>query len=157
MALGEKLGGRMKVAVFSTKPYDRTFLDCAAASAGHELTFFTARLTAETAPLAAGYEAVCAFVSDEVNRSVLEKLKAGGCRAIALRCAGFNNVDRLAAEELGVAIVRVPAYSPHAVAEHTVALMLALNRKIHRAFNRVREGNFSLVGLLGFDMYQRTV
>ena len=147
----------MKVAVFSSKPYDRTFLDRASTGSDHALTYLSSRLTAETAPLAASHDAVCAFVSDHLDRAVLETLHVGGTRAIALRCAGFNNVDLRTAEELGIPVVRVPAYSPHAVAEHTVALILALNRKIHRAFNRVREGNFSLVGLLGFDLYQRTV
>lgn len=147
----------MQVAVFSTRSYDREFLAPAAAAAGHELTFFEARLTDETSPLAAGFPAVCVFVNDRVNRPVVEALAAGGTRLLALRSAGFNHVDLPAAKECGLAVARVPAYSPYAVAEHTVGLILALNRKIHRAYGRVREGNFSLEGLLGFDMHGCTV
>ncbi len=147
----------MKIAVFSTKNYDRRFLAQAATDAGHELTFFEPRLAVETTPLANGFPAVCVFVNDELNRDALQRLADGGTRLIALRCAGFNNVDLAAAEELGIKVVRVPAYSPHAVAEHTVALILALNRKVHKAYNRVREGNFALDGLLGFDLCGRTV
>ena len=147
----------MKVAVFSTKAYDRTFLEAVNKRFGHELSFFSARLVTETTPLAVGYPAVCVFVADDLGREVLKSLKAGGTSVVALRSAGFNNVDLLAAAELGFTVVRVPAYSPHAVAEHTVALMLSLNRKIHRAYARVREGNFSLDGLMGFDFHGRTV
>ncbi len=147
----------MRVAVFSTKPYDRTFLDRANADFGHELVYFESHLRGETVSLAEGFPAVCVFVNDQLDADVLEQLAQGGTKTIALRCAGFNNVDLLAAERLGIKVVRVPAYSPHAVAEHTVGLMLTLNRKIHRAYARVREGNFSLDGLLGFDMHGRTV
>lgn len=147
----------MKVAVFSTKPYDRQFLERANAEAGHELLFLDARLTASSAALANGAQAVCAFVNDILDRGTLTRLRDLGVRLVALRSAGFNNVDLQAARELGVAISRVPAYSPHAVAEHTAALILALNRKIHRAYARVREGNFALDGLLGFDLRGRTV
>jgi len=147
----------MKIAVFSTKSYDREFLDAANAEHRHELTYFAPRLSEETAPLATGFPAVCAFVQDRLSRDVLTTLAAGGTRLVALRCAGFNNVDLPAAAECGLAVVRVPAYSPYAVAEHAVALMLTLNRKTHRAFNRVREGNFALEGLLGFDFHGRTV
>jgi D-lactate dehydrogenase len=146
----------MRIAVFSTKPYDQRFLDQANTDFGHELTYFEPRLSAETTPLAEGYPAVCVFVNDELGRPVLEALAAGGTRLVALRCAGFNNVDLEAAEELGVEVVRVPAYSPYAVAEHTLALILALNRRLHRAYNRVREGNFNLDGLLGFDLRGKT-
>ena len=146
----------MRVAVFSTKSYDQQFLTAAAEQFGHELTFFEARLLAETAALAAGFPGICVFVNDVLDAAVLEQLAAGGTRWIALRSAGFNNVDLSAAERLGLKVVRVPAYSPHAVAEHTVGLMLTLNRKIHRAYWRVREGNFSLTGLLGFDLHGRT-
>jgi D-lactate dehydrogenase len=145
----------MDVAVFSTRSYDEQFLSAAAAEHGHHLVFFEPRLTLETAPLAVGFPAVCVFVNDNLDAAVLRVLAAGGTRLVALRCAGFNNVDLDAAEQLGIAVARVPAYSPHAVAEHTVGLMLALNRKIHRAHNRVREGNFALEGLLGFDMVGR--
>lgn len=146
----------MRVAIFSTKPYDRSFLTAANARHGHDLTFFEPRLTVETAILASGYDAVCVFVNDRLDAAVLGAIAAGGTRAIALRCAGFNNVDLEAAGALGFAVARVPAYSPHAVAEHTVALILGLNRKIPRAHARVREGDFSLDGLLGFDLHGRT-
>jgi len=147
----------MRIAVFSTKSYDRQFLDAANADAGHELRYIETRLSAETAALASGAGAVCAFVNDLLDRDTLKLLAEGGVRLVALRSAGFNNVDLAAARELGISLARVPAYSPHAVAEHTVALILALNRKIHRAYARVREGNFALDGLLGFDLHGRTV
>jgi D-lactate dehydrogenase len=145
----------MRVAVFSTKPYDRRFLD--AAKGAHHLVYLEARLSAATAPLAEGAQAVCAFVNDALDAACLEALSRLGIRLIALRCAGYNNVDLAAAKRLGIAVARVPAYSPHAVAEHTVALILTVNRKTHRAFNRVREGNFALEGLLGFDLHGKTV
>lgn len=147
----------MRVAVFSTKPYDERFLSEANARHHHELIFLEPRLTLTTATLAAGCPAVCAFVNDELNAGVLQKLREQDTCLIALRASGFNNVDLPAADRLGMTIVRVPAYSPEAVAEHSVGLMLALNRKIHRAYARVREGNFALEGLLGFDMNGRTV
>jgi D-lactate dehydrogenase len=149
----------MHVVVFSTKPYDRQFLEAANAAAGspHRLTFLEARLSAETAALARGAEAVCAFVNDRADAAVLEVFASLGIRLLALRSAGFNNVDLVAARRLGLTVARVPAYSPESVAEHTVAMMLALNRRIHRAYNRVREGNFALDGLLGFDMHGRHV
>jgi D-lactate dehydrogenase len=146
----------MKVAVFSAKRYDREFLEAATAGR-HSLRFFDLRLDEETCSLAAGFDAVCVFVNDTLNAAVLETIAAFGVKLVALRCAGFNNVDLAAAERLGMGVVRVPAYSPHAVAEHTAALVLALNRKLHRAYNRVREGNFALDGLLGFDIHGRTV
>lgn len=147
----------MRICVFSTKPYDRTFLTEADAEARHELTFLEPRLSAETAKLAADADAVCIFVNDVADAKTLAILKEQGVKLIALRCAGFNNVDLSAAQDLGIAVARVPAYSPHAVAEHTLALILGLNRHIHRAYNRVREGNFSLDGLLGFDLNGKTV
>ena len=146
----------MKIAVFSAKPYDRQFLDAASAGSGHQLTYLEARLEQETTPLAQGADAVCVFVNDRLDRGVVAALADAGVRLIALRCAGFNNVDLAAAEEHGLKVARVPAYSPHAVAEHTLALILSLNRKIHRAYARVREGNFALQGLLGFDLHGRT-
>ena len=142
----------MRVAVFSTRLYDREFLTAANARFGHELVFFEPRLSAETAPLAAGFPAVSAFVNDSLDAPALTMLAEGTTELVALRSAGFNNVDLPAAAALGLRVVRVPAYSPHAVAEHTVTLILALNRKIHRAYQRVRDGNFSLDGLLGFDL-----
>jgi D-lactate dehydrogenase len=147
----------MKVAVFSTKSYDRTFLEAANAEHQHELVFFAPHLTPETSILAQGFPAVCVFVNDQLDASTLKAIASQGTRLIALRSAGFNNVDLSVAQELGVTVVRVPGYSPHAVAEHTVGLILALNRKIHRAYARIREGNFSLDGLLGFDVHGRTV
>lgn len=146
----------MRVAVFSTKPYDRHFLEAAARGA-HDFAWIEARLDAATARLAEGCEVACLFVNDHADAAVLEALAAGGVKLLALRSAGFNHVDLAAAERLGLAVGRVPAYSPEAVAEHTTALILALNRNIHRAYNRVREGNFALHGLLGFDMHGRTV
>jgi D-lactate dehydrogenase len=146
-----------KVEVFSTKPYDRFFLGSANQDFGHELVFFEPRLTPETAPLAQGFPVVCVFVNDRLDRDVQEMLARGGTRLIATRSAGYNHVDLVAAGELGLHVVRVPAYSPHAVAEHTIGLILTLNRKIHRAYNRVRDGNFALDGLLGFDLHGRTV
>lgn len=149
----------VKIAVFSSKPYDREFLDGAnfAANAGHELSYLEVKLDLQSAALAAGHKAVCAFVNDQLDRNVLEKLAAQGTQLVALRSAGFNHVDLGAARDLGVAVARVPAYSPEAVAEHTVALILSLNRKIHKAYARVREGNFALEGLLGFDLSGRSV
>jgi len=147
----------MKAAVFNTKRYDRESLTQANARYGHTLKFLDARLTEETAALARGFDAVCIFVNDEAPEPVLDQLAELGVRVVALRCSGFNNVDIPAAERLGLTVLRVPAYSPYAVAEHTVALLLSLNRKIYRAHARVREGNFSLEGLLGFDIHGRTV
>ena len=146
----------MNVAIFSTKKYDREFLNAANGSR-HQLRFFEPHLNEETAGLATGFDAVCVFVNDQVNAAVIAKLNSLGIQLIALRCAGYNNVDLAAATKHGITVVRVPAYSPYAVAEHTVALMLALNRKVHRAYNRVREGNFALDGLVGFDMRGKTV
>jgi D-lactate dehydrogenase len=147
----------MKIAVFSTKPYDRQFLNAANATGRHDLVYFDARLTYETVALARGFEAVCLFVNDELDRSIIEQLAKSGVRLVVLRCAGFNKVEVQAAREFGVKVGRVPAYSPHAVAEHTFALLLTIVRKTHRAYNRVREGNFSLDGLLGFDLAGKTV
>ena len=147
----------MRVAVFSTKPYDRSHLETAAIGSGHELDFLEAKLSIETVPLATSYIAICTFVHDDLDAAVLRALAAGGTRFVALRAAGFNNVDVAAAHEVGIRVGRVPAYSPYAVAEHAVALILALDRRIHRAYNRVREGNFALEGLLGFDLHERTV
>ena len=147
----------MKVAVFSTKVYDRRFLETTNAEYNHELVFLKPHLDSNTASLAADYPCVCVFVNDSLDSQTLEALYEGGTRLIALRCAGYNNVDLETAARLGMTLVRVPAYSPYAVAEHTVALILTMNRKIHRAYNRVREGNFSLDGLLGFDLHGCTI
>lgn len=147
----------MNVAVFDTHAYDRASLEAANARHGLALRFVKPRLGPETAALAEGATAVCAFVNDDLGAPVLEALAARGVRAVALRCAGFDRVDREAAERLGIAVMRVPAYSPHAVAEHAVALLMALDRKTGRAAARVRDGNFSLDGLVGFDLYGKTV
>jgi D-lactate dehydrogenase len=146
----------MRIAVFSTKPYDRRFLDAANVD-GHDFLWIEARLEEATARLAEGCEAACLFVNDRADAAALAMLAQVGVRLLALRSAGFNHVDLAAAKRLGIAVGRVPAYSPEAVAEHTAALILTLNRKTHRAWNRVREGNFALDGLLGFDLRGRTV
>ncbi|GAB6056917.1 2-hydroxyacid dehydrogenase [Desulfonatronum parangueonense] len=147
----------MRVAVFSTKKYDQVFLDDANKQAGHELRYFETRLTSETCSLVRGFDAVCVFVNDSVDRTVLQCMAEGGVKLLALRSAGFNHVDLKAAKEFNITVARVPAYSPHAVAEHTLALVLSLNRHIHKAYNRVRERNFALDGLLGFDIHGKTV
>jgi D-lactate dehydrogenase len=148
----------VRVSVFSSKPYDRHFLERANGEHGfgHELVFFEARLERATAPLASGSPAVSAFVNDDLGRPVLTDLSAHGTRLVALRSAGFNNVDLEAAAELGLTVMRVPDYSPYAVAEFTIALVLALDRHLARASAHVREGNFSLQGLLGFDLHGKT-
>lgn len=147
----------MNTAVFDTHTYDREALEAANVHYGHGLSFFEPRLTADTISLARDIPAVCSFVNDRLDRQALTGLRSGGTRLVALRCAGFNHVDLRAAADLGLTVVRVPAYSPHAVAEHAVALILSLNRRIHRAFNRVREGNFGLDGLVGYDLFGKTV
>lgn len=147
----------MNIAVFSTKPYDRRALEEANQGHGHELTFFEARLTPETMSLGRGFEAVCPFVNDYLSAEVIATLAEGRVRLLTLRSAGFNHVDLRAAKEHGITVARVPAYSPHAVAEHAMALVLTLNRSIHRAHARVREGNFSLDGLLGKDLHGKTI
>lgn len=145
----------MRVAVFGTKAYDRQFLDADNAPYGHQLVYFEPQLEASTATLAKGFPAVCVFVNDCLDSEVLGLLVSGGTRLVALRCAGFNNVDLAAAERLGIAVVRVPAYSPYAVAEFTIGLLLALDRNIHRAWARVRDNNFALDGLLGRNVFGR--
>lgn len=147
----------MKIAMFSSKPYDQTFFNSMNTSFQYELTYFSVHLNEETASLAHEFPCVCVFVNDTLNAEVITQLKKGKTRLIALRSAGFNHVDLKAARDMGMTVVRVPAYSPHAVAEHTIALMLTLNRKIHRAYTRVREGNFSLDGLMGFDIFGKTI
>ncbi len=148
-----------EIRFFSAKSYDRVGFTEANDRHGHEhdLVFLDARLEPATTELAAGAPAVCVFVNDVLSAPVLEALAAGGTRCVALRCAGHNNVDVAAAEQLGLTVVHVPAYSPNAVAEHTLALILALNRRIHRAYNRVRDGNFALDGLVGMDLAGKTV
>jgi len=147
----------MRVLLFSSQHYDQESFTQAASGSPLELHYQSARLTQDTVALAQGFEVVCAFINDELDAIVLERLAAGGTRLIALRSAGYNHVDLVAARRLGLAVVRVPAYSPHAVAEHAVALILALNRRLHRAYNRTREGDFTLHGLTGFDLHGKTV
>jgi D-lactate dehydrogenase len=146
----------MKTVVYDTKPYDRASLEPAAGNGELEWSFKEFRLNAETAVAAQGAKAVCIFVNDRADRAALEALASLGVKHVALRCAGFNSVDVPAANELGLSVTRVPAYSPYAVAEHAVALLLALNRRIPRASNRVRDLNFSLNGLVGFDLHGKT-
>jgi D-lactate dehydrogenase len=147
----------MKVAVFNTKSYDRDFLEAGNKSYNHELVFFEPHLNSETSLLASGFKGVCVFINDILDGEVLKAIKEGGTELVALRCAGFNNVDLIAAAELGITVVRVPSYSPQAVAEYTLALILSLIRKTHRAYSRVRDDNFSLEGLLGINLQGKTV
>ena len=147
----------MKVPVFSSQPYDREFLSQAALGGEVEWEFLEASLDHSTARLALGHPTVCIFVNDLLERETLETLHASGLRGIALRCAGFNNVDLETCRRLDIKVARVPAYSPYAVAEYTVALLQTLNRRLHKAYNRVREGNFALAGLMGFDLHGKTV
>jgi D-lactate dehydrogenase len=148
---------RSRIAVFDTKAYDRRFLDQANAHYHHTLTYFEAQLDPSTAVLAKGFAAICVFVNDQLDEAVLAQLAAQGTKIVALRCAGYNNVDLAAAGKLGIVVVRVPAYSPNAVAEFTIGLVLALDRHIHRAWARVRENNFALDGLIGRNLFGRTV
>jgi D-lactate dehydrogenase len=147
----------MKVVFFSAKPYDRQFFQELNKVSGHELYFLDVPLHEDTAVLARNFEAVCIFVNDRANELVIQQLAELGIKLIALRSAGYNHVNLAAAKKYGLKVVRVPAYSPYSVAEHTLALVLTLNRKTHRAYNRVREGNFSLAGLMGFDLHGKTV
>jgi D-lactate dehydrogenase len=147
----------MRVAIFSTKRYERALLDELNAGHRHDLVFFDTLLEAGTASLAAGFPAVSVFVNDVVDRDVLKQLAAGGTKLVVTRSTGFNHIDVEAAKQLGVTVVRVTNYSPNSVAEFAVGLLLALNRKIPRAYNRTRDGNFELDGLMGFDLVDRTV
>lgn len=147
----------MNIAFFSTKSYDRTYFDAEINESRHEITYYEGPLTVETTGLVDGFDTVCVFVNNQIDRPVIRKIAEYGIRVIALRSAGFNHVDLEAADEFGIKVVRVPAYSPEAVAEHTVALILTLNRKTHKAYNRVRENNFSLEGLTGFNLNKKTI
>jgi D-lactate dehydrogenase len=146
----------MKIAFFDSHRYDRSAFETANVNFKHDITFLESRLTSLTAGLAAGHEAICIFVNDMADAIALSALSSHGIKLIALRCAGFNNVDLQEAERLGIKVIRVPEYSPHALAEHAFALFMTLNRKIHRANSRVHELNFSLEGLVGFDLYGKT-
>ncbi|WP_417764717.1 2-hydroxyacid dehydrogenase [Shewanella chilikensis] len=147
----------MKIGFFSAKRYDMQHFNRTNEAFGAQIEYFDVRLCMQTVKLAYGFEVICAFVNDELNEDVLTELAANGTRIIAMRCAGFNNVDLDAAKRLGMNVVNVPAYSPESVAEHTVALILTLNRKIHKAYQRTRDANFSLEGLVGFNMFGKTV
>lgn len=147
----------MKVLFFSSKAYDQRFFSSANQEFDFDLKFMEVPLNKSTAVLAKGFQVVCVFVNDMVNAEVLQVLAEQGVQLIALRCAGYNNVDLKTTEALGIKVVRVPSYSPYSVAEHTIALILTLNRKTHRAYNRVKEGNFALNGLMGFDLNGKTV
>jgi len=144
-----------KIAFFDTKPYDKRFFDDINKSYGFDIKYFKTKLSLETVELSNGYDAICAFVNDEIDGNVLSHLKENGIELIAMRCAGYNNVDLKQAYG-NIHVLRVPSYSPYSVAEHAVALVLALNRKTHRAFYRTRDGNFSIDGLMGFDLYGKT-
>jgi len=146
-----------KIAFFSTQPYDRAFFNTYNADFGFQLDFFETQLNPQTVALIEKCEIVCVFVNDIVNESVIKQLSQKDVKIIALRCAGFNNVDLEAAKKYGIKVCRVPAYSPQAVAEHAMAMILTLNRKTHKAYNRVREQNFALNGLLGFDLFGKTI
>ncbi|MEL6866913.1 MAG: 2-hydroxyacid dehydrogenase [Bacteroidota bacterium] len=147
----------MKVAMFSTQPYDQQYFEKYNDRSSIEITFFKTNLGIKTAKLSKGFDAVCVFVNDVIDEATIQTISQNGVQLIALRCAGFNNVDMEAARKYQVKVLRVPAYSPEAVAEHTVALILTLNRKTHKAYNRIREGNFSLNRLMGFNLNGKTV
>jgi D-lactate dehydrogenase len=147
----------MNIALFSAQPYDHEYFDASNKQHSYQLTYFETALNASTTNLTVGFDAVCVFVNDKVDAATIEKLAKNGIKLIALRSAGFNNVDLKAAAANNIKVVRVPAYSPHAVAEHALALILTLNRKTHKAYNRVRESNFSLDRLVGFDLFHKTV
>ena len=146
-----------RIAVFDTKPYDKFFFEEENKKYGFDITYFEAKLRPRTANLTAGFDAVCAFVNDELDEQVMEQLHKNGVKLVAMRCAGYNNVNLRAACKFGIQVVRVPQYSPYAVAEYALALLMTLNRKVHRAYNRVREGNFSIGGLMGFDLRGKTI
>lgn len=146
----------IKIAVFSSKHYDKEHLEIANKKFGFNIEYYDHKLSHKTAVTAQGYDAVCVFVNDEVDKTVLQKLAHCGVKILALRCAGFDNVDIAEAKKLGITVVRVPAYSPEAVAEHAVALMMTLNRRTHKAYQRTRDANFALDGLTGFNMHNRT-
>lgn len=146
-----------RIAFFDTKPYDRFFFEEENKKYGFDITYFEAKLRPRTVNVTAGFDAVCAFVNDELDAEVMEQLHKNGVKLVAMRCAGYNNVNLKSACEFGIPVVRVPQYSPYAVAEYALALLMTLNRKVHRAYNRVREGNFSISDLMGFDLRGKTM
>lgn len=147
----------MNIAFFSCHPYEESFLEAANSNHRHQLTFLAQTLTPETVSLAAGYQAICVFVNDRLDAPTLQALAGQGIRLVALRCTGVNQVDSQKAQQLGIRILRVPTYSPHSVAEHAVALLLSLNRKTYLAYQRTKQNNFTLDGLMGFDLYGKRV
>lgn len=147
----------MNIALFNTRKYDKQYFEQANGRFNHNISYFEPSLRQDTAPLAAGYECICAFVNDHLDRETLKTIAEGGTKLVAMRCAGYNNVDLEAAKEFGLSLVRVPAYSPHAVSEHVIALLMALYRTTHRSYNRVREGNFSLEGMVGREVFGKHV
>ena len=146
---------KIKIAFFDAKIYDKDFFNRENENYGYEIKYFPVKLSADTAQLASGYNTICLFVNDDISAEVIDKIYENGVRLIIMRCAGYNNVDLHAAFNK-IHVLRVPEYSPHAVAEHAAALILALNRKVHKAYNRVRDNNFSIAGLMGFDMHGKT-
>lgn len=147
----------MRIAFFSTKAYDKEYFKKSSQSSKHEIVYFDIALSAKTVNLTTGCDAVCVFVNDKIDKDTIEALSANGIKAILLRCAGYNNIDIKAAIRNNIKVLRVPAYSPEAVAEHAAALILTLNRKTHKAFNRVRENNFSIEHLVGFNLHGKTI
>jgi D-lactate dehydrogenase len=147
----------MKIAMFSTKSYDQEYFEKHSNDHNYSFSYFETSLNKDTANLTIGFDIVCVFVNDKIDKDTIEILSRNGIRLIALRCAGYNNVDIISAKSNNIKVVRVPAYSPEAVAEHSLALILTLNRKAHKAYNRIREGNFSLKNLIGFNLYGKTV
>ena len=147
----------MKIAMFSTKSYDQEYFEKHSNDHNYSFSYFETSLNKDTANLTIGFDIVCVFVNDKIDKDTIEILSRNGIRLIALRCAGYNNVDIISAKSNNIKVVRVPAYSPEAVAEHSLALILTLNRKTHKAYNRIREGNFSLKNLIGFNLYGKTV
>lgn len=146
----------MKIALFSAKAYDRDYFELSNQAFHFPIDYYDVPLTQKTLRLAHGYPVICAFVNDDLSRPILQELHEHGTRILAMRCAGYNNVDLEAAAEFGITVVRVPSYSPEAIAEHTIGLMMTLNRKIHKAYQRTRDANFALDGLVGFNMFGRT-
>jgi len=147
----------LKIALFSSKPYDEAYFNKHNPKGLYQITFYETRLNSDTASLTKGYDVACVFVNDVIDEATIAQMHANGIQLIALRCAGFNNVDLKATQRFGIKVVRVPSYAPEAIAEHTVALILTLTRKTHKAYNRVREGNFSLNRLIGFNLHGKTV
>ena len=147
----------MKIAFFSAKLYDREFFDADSLSKKHPITYFEMPLNKDTASFTKGFGAICAFVNDKIDAETVQVLATNGIKLIVLRCAGFNNIDLKATQQNGIKVFRVPAYSPEAIAEHAVALILTLNRKTHKAYNRIRDNNFSLEKLTGFNLFEKTV